>query len=138
MLCIRFQEYFYSVIKHAHVHSNAQVFKLELILNDFNIIFICAILIKYFFSHGSAAIVGLCLLIDEVSRLYTDTTHSVGHLCTRVRPFAESSTFVNTQSSKETNIHAHDRIRTCSPRTRASTDPHLRPRGRWDRSLFKH
>jgi hypothetical protein len=36
--------------------------------------------------------VGCCLLLVEVSRLHTDTPHSVGLLCTRDRPVTESST----------------------------------------------
>ena len=34
---------------------------------------------KYFF-RGSTALVSLCLLIVEVSRSYSDTSHSVGFL----------------------------------------------------------
>jgi hypothetical protein len=44
------------------------------------------------FFHGWAAIVGLGLLIVEVSRSYSDTPHSVGLLWTSNRPVAETAT----------------------------------------------
>jgi len=42
---------------------------------------------------GSAALVGLGILIVEVSRSHADTPHSVGLLWTRDRPAAETSTW---------------------------------------------
>jgi hypothetical protein len=44
------------------------------------------------------------------------------------RPLLDS-----TQHSQETKFHAPDRFRTRSPSKRATADPHLRPRGYWNR-----
>ena len=44
------------------------------------------------FFHGSTALVGLGLLIVEVSRSHSDTPHKVVLLWTRYRPVAETST----------------------------------------------
>jgi hypothetical protein len=38
-----------------------------------------------------------------------------------------------TQHSQETDVHAPGGIRTHNSNKRAATDPHIRPRGHWDR-----
>jgi hypothetical protein len=45
-----------------------------------------------FFPHGSTALVGLGLLISEVSRSHSDALQSVGLLWTSDQPDAETST----------------------------------------------
>jgi hypothetical protein len=55
---------------------------------------------KLFFS-GSTALVGLGLLMVEVSRTHSDTPHSVGLLCTRDWPVAETSTWQNTTLTRD-------------------------------------
>jgi len=44
------------------------------------------------------------------------------------RPLAD-----NTRLSQETDLHAPGGIRTGNPTNRKAADPHLRPRGHWDR-----
>jgi hypothetical protein len=39
----------------------------------------------------------------------------------------------NTQHSQETDIHTPSEIRINNPNKRAAADPHVRPRGHWDR-----
>jgi hypothetical protein len=42
----------------------------------------------------------------------------------------------NTQHSQETDIHTPGGIQTHDPSKRAAANPHLRPRGHWDRQLY--
>ena len=58
----------------------------------------------YILSHGSTVLVGLDLLIVEVSRLHSDTLHSLGLLWTSDRPVAETSTWQNTTLAKDTSL----------------------------------
>jgi len=51
---------------------------------------------KVFFFHVSTELVGLGLLILEVSRSHSDTPQSVGLLWTSHRPVAETSTLPQT------------------------------------------
>ena len=73
---------------------------------------------------------GQDFLIVEVSRLHSDTPHSVGLLWTSDRPVTETSTW---QHSQETVIHALSGIRTNDTSKRAAAEPHLRPLGHWYR-----
>jgi hypothetical protein len=60
------------------------------------------------------------------------TPQSVGLLWTRDRP-PQRPLPDNTNTQKETNIHAPGRIRTHDPSKRSAADLHPRPRGHWDR-----
>jgi hypothetical protein len=72
------------------------------------------------------AVVGLGLLIVEVSRSYLDTPHSVGLLWTSYRPVSETATCQHTILTSDN----HD------PQSkRAVADPRLRPRGHWNRTF---
>ena len=89
---------------------------------------------KTFLSHGSTALVGLGLLIIEVSRSYSDTSHSVGLLWKSDRPGEETSTWQHTPSqqtsmppagfepaipaSERPQTHASDRVTTAISRWR--------------------
>ena len=83
---------------------------------------------NFFLFYGLTALVGLNLLIVEVSRSHFDAPHLVGLLWTRDRPVAETSTWQHTQHSKETDIHSSDGIRTRNCSKRAAADSRLRPR----------
>ena len=74
---------------------------------------------------------GLDLLMLEVSRSHSDTSHWVGLFWTSDRPVAE--TWQHTQQSQETDIHAPGGTRTHNPSKRAAADSRRRPRGHWDR-----
>jgi hypothetical protein len=63
------------------------------------------------------------------------TPKSVGLLWTGDQPDAETSTWQHT-NSQETDICATGRIRTHDPNNRPAADPHLRPRGPWDRPAY--
>jgi hypothetical protein len=56
----------------------------------------CTVHIRFWFisssSHGSAAVVGLGLLVVEASRSHSDTPQSVGLLWTSDQPDSETST----------------------------------------------
>jgi len=78
------------------------------------------------------AIVGQGLLIVEASLSHSDTPHSVGLLWMSDQPEAEPLPN-NTQHSQQTYIHTLGRIRTRSLSKRATANPRLRRRGRWDR-----
>jgi hypothetical protein len=43
--------------------------------------------------------------------------------------------YLTTHNTHETDIHAPRGIRTRNPRKRAAANPHLRPRGHWDRPV---
>jgi hypothetical protein len=81
-----------------------------------------------FFPHGWTALVGLSLLIVEVSRSHSDITNSVGLLWMSDRPIAETSTWQH-KYSKEINIHTVGVIRTRKPNKQVAADPRLRPSG---------
>jgi hypothetical protein len=63
-------------------------------------------------------LVGLGLLIVEVSRSHSDTPHSVGLLWACDQPVAETSTWQYTTLPRDRH-HAAGGIRTCSPSKRA-------------------
>ena len=65
---------------------------------------------------------------------HSDTPHSVGFLCTRDRPVAETSTWQHTTLT--TDIHAPGGIRIRNPCKEAAADPCLRPCCYWDRLVF--
>jgi hypothetical protein len=56
-----------------------------------------------FFSYGCSTLVGLFLLIVEVSRSHSDTPHLMGLLRTRDRPIAETSTWQDVALARETH-----------------------------------
>jgi hypothetical protein len=84
--------------------------------------------IKIFFLMAQHPLVGQGLLIIEVSRSHSDTSHSVGLLWTSDQPNAETST---SQHSQEADIHAVGGIQTCNPSNRPAADPRLRRRSHW-------
>jgi len=55
----------------------------------------------YFFFSGSTALMGLGLILTEVSRLHSDTPHSVGLLCTSDQPDAETPTWQHTTFTRD-------------------------------------
>jgi hypothetical protein len=83
--------------------------------------------------------VGQGLLIIEDSWSHSDTPHSVGFLWASHQAVAGTSD--NTQHSQQRDILVPRGIRTHNSSKRAATDPRLRPRGHWDRTLsdlFSH
>jgi hypothetical protein len=86
----------------------------------------------FFLPHGSTALVGLGLLMVEVSRTHSDTPHSVGLLCTRDRPVAQTSKWQHTTFTRDKHPCPW---RNSNPQSSkwATADPQLRPRGNWDR-----
>jgi len=80
------------------------------------------------FFHGTSALVGLGLLIAEVSRSHSDTPHSVGLLWMAIGPSLIPLPD-NTQHSQQIDIHAAGGIRTRNTSRRAAADPRLRWRG---------
>jgi hypothetical protein len=83
---------------------------------------------------ASTAPVVLVLLMIEVSRSHSDTSHSV-YSSGRVIGPSQWPLFDNTQKSLLTDIHAVGGIRTRNPSQRASADPRLRPRGHRTQNL---
>jgi hypothetical protein len=81
------------------------------------------------FFYGSAALVGIDLLVVEFLLSHANTPHPVWLLWTSDRPVAETSTWQHTQNLQETDIHASAGTRTLNPNKRAAVDPRLRPRG---------
>ena len=81
--------------------------------------------------RGSTSPVGQGLIV-EISRSYSDTSQSVGLFLAIDRPDAETSTWLHTTLTTQTDIHAADRIRTQNPSRRAVADPRLGPRGPWN------
>jgi hypothetical protein len=53
------------------------------------------------FCHGSTVLVGLGLLIVEVSISHSDTSHSVGLLSTSDQPISETTTWQHTTNSTD-------------------------------------
>ena len=82
-----------------------------------------------FFFYGLTALLGLGLLVDEVSRSHSYPPHSVGHFWTSDGPIAETSTWPHARHSQETDAHALGGIRSRNPSKWAAADPYLRPRG---------
>ena len=79
---------------------------------------------------------GQGLLMIETSRSHSDTPQSVDFSGQAISP-RQTALPDNTQHSQQTGIPAPGGIRNLNPRKRAATDPHLRPRGHWDRSRLK-
>jgi hypothetical protein len=75
------------------------------------------------------------LLIHEVSRSHTTTHHSRKDSSGRVISPSHRPLPDNTQRSQQTDIQAPRGIRTHNLSRPAAADPHLRPRGYWDRQL---
>jgi hypothetical protein len=51
-------------------------------------------------------------------------------------PLNPSVTVHVTHNKHNTNLHAPGGIHTHNPRKRAAADPHIRPRGHWDRQIL--
>jgi hypothetical protein len=85
-----------------------------------------------FFYHGATAPVGQGLFIIEDSRSHSDTPHLVELLWTSYQPDAQRHLSDNTVLT--TNNHVPRGIQTQNPSERAAADPHIRPRGHWDRA----
>jgi hypothetical protein len=86
------------------------------------------------FSMAQLPLVGRGFLVIQASRSHSDT------LCRT--PLDEWSdrrryTYLITQHSQETDIHAPGGIRTRNTSKRAATESRLRPRGHWDRHRTK-
>jgi hypothetical protein len=84
-------------------------------------------------------LVGQGLLIIEVSRSHSNTSHSVGLLWTSDQPDAETSTWQHTTLTAD--IHApppRHAIWTRNPSNRVAADPRLRSRGHWDRLRYMY
>ena len=73
----------------------------------------------------------LDILIVEILKSHSDTSHSVGHIWTSDQTEAEISDI--TQHSEKTDIHDLGGIRTRNPSQGAVADPCLRTRGNQDR-----
>jgi hypothetical protein len=70
----------------------------------------------------------------EVSRLHSDTPHSVGLLSTSDQPDTEHrDLYLTSQNTDKREISMPGRIRTHNPSKREAADPRLRQRGHWDR-----
>ena len=77
---------------------------------------------------------------SSFSRLHdhTQTHHSRYESSGRVISPTQRTLPDNTQQSHDTNTHASSGIRTRIPSKRTTEDPHLRPRGHWDRQFVDH
>jgi hypothetical protein len=80
--------------------------------------------------NGTTTPGGSGTLIIEISR-----SHSCRHSTLGMTPLYEWSSHCRDYLTTERNIHFLGGIRTHSPGKRASADPRLRSRGRWDRLL---
>jgi len=76
---------------------------------------------------------GQGLLIHEVSRSHTTTQDSRLDPIGRAIRSSQRPLPNNTKHSQQTDTHAPGGIRTHNLSRRAAADPHLRPRGYWDR-----
>ena len=75
------------------------------------------------------------LLIREVSRSHTTTHHNRHDSPGWVISLSHRPLPDNTRHSQQTNIHTAGGIRTHNLSRRATADPHLRSRGKWDRQI---
>jgi hypothetical protein len=82
--------------------------------------------------HCSTVLVGLNLLIVEVSRSHSNTPHSVVLLRTSDQLVADTPTWQQTTFKRDTHPWP-GRIRTRNPCKRKAADLRLRPWGLWDR-----
>jgi hypothetical protein len=114
--CLNFIEFWvFFVIKHVLFHKNKGT--------DFT---------RDLFFHSSTALVGIGLLIDEASRSYSDTLHSVGLLWPSQRPVAERPTCQHTPLKKTDNLTTCG-FRTHSPKEQATAVPRLISGSTWNR-----
>ena len=89
---------------------------------------------SFFFALALWPNAGHGLLIAGVSRSQTTTHHSRKNSSGQMISSSQRPLPDNTHHSQQTSIHPSPRgIRTHYPTSRAAADPHLRPRGRWDR-----
>ena len=63
---------------------------------------------------------------------HNDAPQSVGLLWTSDQLVVETSLYLTTHNTQQTNIHAPGGVRTHDLSRRAAADLHLRPRGHWD------
>ena len=77
------------------------------------------------------------LLLHMITFSDTRThTHTFGRTpLTRDRPVVETSTWRHTTFKGDSHAPAH--IRTRNPSKRTAADPRLKPRGQWDKLVFK-
>jgi hypothetical protein len=86
-----------------------------------------------FFSMAQQPLVDQGLFMNEASRSYSDTPHSVGLLCSSDQPDAETSIGRHTTITRDRYPCPREDLNPKSQQ-RAATAPSLRPRGRWDQS----
>jgi len=78
----------------------------------------------------------LCRCRGLLLRIITlSDTHTLGRAPLDERSVRRRDLYLTKQCSQQTDIHAHGGIRTRNPSKRATTDPHLRPRGHRNRPL---
>ena len=82
-------------------------------------------------------LVGQGLLIIEASRSHSDTPHSVRLLWTSDRTVAETSTWQHTTITRDTHPCPSWDSNQQSQQANGRRDPRRRPRGHWDRLLYK-
>ena len=87
------------------------------------------------FLRDSTALLGLGLLIVEMSRSHFDTLRKIGTLWTRDRPVEETPVLQNTHKTLTRDRLSHSGVRNCNPCRQTATDPHLRPCGHWDQRV---
>ena len=91
--------------------------------------------LAFLFFLTQQPLVGQGLLSIEASRSQSDTPHSVGLLWTSDQPVAETTTRQHTTFTRDRHPCPGE-IRTHNPSKRAAADPHLTPRGHWDRQCL--
>jgi hypothetical protein len=73
---------------------------------------------------------------SSLGRLHNHTqAHNSGNDSGRVISPSQRPLLDNTQHSQERDIPAPGWNRACNPSKREAADPHLRPRGHWDRPM---
>jgi len=87
------------------------------------------------FLRDSTALLGVGLLIVEMSRSHFDTLRKIGTLWTRDRPVEETPALQNTHKTLTRDRQSHSGVRNCNPCRQTATDPHLRPCGPWDQRV---
>jgi len=90
------------------------------------------IIIYTHFFNSSTALLGLSLLIAEVPRSHSDTSHTIGLLWTSHGPVTETSTWRHKTITRDRHP-CPGGIRTRNPSKRAAAGPRLRQRGHGDR-----
>ena len=109
--------------------------KINQLKDNRKIITVCS---EIHFFHGSTALVGWDIPIADISRSNAEKPHSVGLLWTSDRPVTETSTWQHTTLTTDRHPCPPTGIRNRNPSNRAVADPHLIPRGHWDRLWDPH